>query len=190
MGVVGLGTGSLAAYGRSGDVIRYYDINPLVEDYARRYFSFLKDSSAQVEVVMGDARLSLEREAPQGYDLLAIDAFSSDAIPVHLLTREAFAVYFHHLRPGGILAVHVSNRYLNLHPVVKAAAEHFHRTTRVVDTDSDEATGAYGSTWLLLTTDRAFFDQPAFQENGDVRQLEGPTIAWTDDFSNLFRILK
>ena len=190
VGVVGLGTGSLAAYGRPGDVIRYYDINPLVEDYARRYFSFLKDSPAQIEVVMGDARLSLEREAPQGYDLLAIDAFSSDSIPVHLLTREAFAVYFHHLRPGGILAVHVSNRYLNLHPVVKAAAEHFHRTTRVVDTDSDEATGAYGSTWLLLTTDRAFFDQPAFQDNEDVSLLTGPALAWTDDFSNLFRILK
>ena len=190
VGVVGLGTGSLAAYGRPGDVIRYYDINPLVEDYARRYFSFLKGSPARVEVVMGDARLSLEREAPQAYDLLAIDAFSSDAIPVHLLTREAFAAYLRHLRPGGILAVHVSNRYLNLHPVVKAAADHFHRAARVVDTDSDEATGAYGSTWLLLTADHAFFDQPAFQDNGDVSRLEGPALTWTDDFSNLFRILK
>jgi SAM-dependent methyltransferase len=190
VGVVGLGTGSLAAYGRPGDLIRYYDINPLVEDYARRYFTFLKDSPARVEVVMGDARLSLEREAPQAYDLLAIDAFSSDAIPVHLLTREAFGVYLQHLRPGGVLAVHVSNRYLNLHPVVKAAADHFHQGARVVDTESDEATGAYGSTWLLLTADHAFFDRPAFQDNRDVSRLEGSALTWTDDFSNLFRILK
>jgi hypothetical protein len=190
LGLVGLGTGSMAAYGRPGDQLRFYEINPLVEPFARRYFTYLGQGRAVTEVVLGDARLSLEAEAPQGYDLLAIDAFSSDAIPVHLLTREAFALYFRHLAPGGVLAVHVSNRYLELQPVVRASVDAFGWRARVVDTDSDEDEGTYGSTWVLVTQDESFFDRPAFQDNEDVKPLPDKALVWRDDFSNLFRVLK
>lgn len=190
LGVIGLGAGSLAVWGRKGDLVRFYDINPLVETFARRHFTYLQDSPAQVEVAMGDARLTLDREAPQHYDLLALDAFSSDAIPVHLLTREAFGVYLKHLRPGGVLAVHVSNRYLNLRPVVRAAALSLGLETLVVDTDSDDEAGIYGSTWILLTQNPDFFRRRAFLESKDVISLDGESIPWTDDFSNLYRILK
>jgi SAM-dependent methyltransferase len=190
LGVVGLGSGSIAAYGRPGDRIRFYEINPLVEPFARRYFTFLGRGRAASEVVLGDARLSLEAEPGQGYDLLAIDAFSGDAIPVHLLTREAFALYFRHLAPGGVLAVHVSNKYLELKPVVRAAVDAFGQTARVVDTETDEEAGSYGSTWVLITRDPAFFGRPAFKDNNDVKPLAGTSLLWRDDFSNLFRVLK
>ncbi|HJV48411.1 MAG TPA: fused MFS/spermidine synthase [Geothrix sp.] len=190
LGVVGLGAGSLAAYGRAGDRIRFYEINPMVEPFARAHFTFLGHGRAASEVVLGDARLSLEAEMPQGYDLLAIDAFSSDAIPVHLLTREAFALYFRHLNPGGVLAVHVSNRYLALQPVARASVDAFGWKARVVDTESDQDEGTYGSTWVLITRDEAFFDRPAFQDNEDVKHLPGAALVWRDDFSNLFRALK
>ncbi len=190
LGLVGLGTGSLAAYGRPGDRLRFYEINPLVEPFARRYFTYLGQGRATTEVVLGDARLSLEAEPTQGYDLLAIDAFSSDAIPVHLLTREAFALYFRHLAPGGVLAVHVSNRYLDLQPVVRASVDAFGRRARVVDTESDPEEGSYGSTWVLITQDEAFFDRPAFRDNEDVKSLPSQALVWRDDFSNLFRVLK
>ena len=190
LGVVGLGAGSLAAYGRSGDRIRFYEINPLVEPFARRHFSYLEKGLATTEVVLGDARLSLEAEAPQGYDLLAIDAFSSDSIPVHLLTREAFALYLRHLAPGGVLAVHVSNHYLELQPVVRASVDALGQTARVVDTDTDEDAGSYGSTWVLVTRNETFFNRPAFQQNEDVKHLPGAALIWRDDFSNLFRVLK
>ncbi len=190
LGLVGLGTGSLAAYGRPGDQLRFYEINPMVEPFARRYFTYLGQGRAATEVVPGDARLSLEAEAPQGYDLLAIDAFSSDAIPVHLLTREAFALYFRHLAPGGVLAVHVSNRYLDLRPVVRASVDAFGRKARVVDTESDPDEGTYGSTWVLVTEDESLFDRPAFRDDEDVKPLPGKALVWRDDFSNLFRVLK
>ncbi|WLT31394.1 spermidine synthase [Geothrix sp. PMB-07] len=190
LGVVGLGAGSLAAYGRPGDQLRFYEINALVEPFARRHFTYLDHGKATTEVVLGDARLSLEAETPQGYDLLAIDAFSSDSIPVHLLTREAFGLYFRHLNPDGVLAVHVSNRYLALQPVVRAAVNTFHKQARVVDTDSDQEEGAYGSTWVLISRDEAFFSRPAFQNNEDVKHLPGAVLPWRDDFSNLFRALK
>ncbi|WIL22443.1 MAG: fused MFS/spermidine synthase [Geothrix sp.] len=161
-----------------------------MEPFARRYFTYLGQSRARTEVVLGDARLSLEGEAPQGYDLLAIDAFSSDSIPVHLLTREAFALYFRNLKPDGVLAVHVSNKYLALQPVVRAAVDAFGKHARVVDTESDEEEGSYGSTWVLITQDGSFFDRPAFKGNEDVRRLPGASLLWRDDFSNLFRALK
>src|SRR3989454_950080 len=122
VGVVGPGAGTVAARGRTGDVFRFYDINSDVVELARSEFTFLKDSLAKVEVVLGDARLSLDREPARNFDVLALDAFSSDAIPVHLLTVQAFRTYLRHMKPGGILAVHTSNRYLDLVPVVQQAA--------------------------------------------------------------------
>jgi hypothetical protein len=190
LGVVGLGAGSLAAYGRPGDQVRFYEINPLVEPFARSYFTYLGQAKADTAVKLGDARLSLEAEAPQGYDLLAIDAFSGDAIPVHLLTREAFALYFRHLAPGGVLAVHVSNKYLELRPVVRASVDAFGWKALVVDTESDEEDGTYGSTWILVVQDEVFFGHPAFRDNGDVKPLPTKALVWRDDFSNLFRVLK
>ncbi len=118
VGVIGLGTGTLAAYGRKGDDFRFYEINPQVVRVARGLFGYLGDTRARVEVVLGDARLNLEREPPQGFDVLAVDAFSSDSIPVHLITREALALYQRHMKPGGVIAFHVSNRFLELPPVV------------------------------------------------------------------------
>ncbi len=190
LAVVGLGAGSLAVYGRRGDRVTFYEINSLVERFARSHFRFLQDAPAEVDVRLGDARLTLEREAPQSYDLIAIDAFSSDAIPVHLLTREAFAVYARHLRPGGVLAVHISNRYLDLAGVARAGAEPLGLHMRLVDNGADDENEVYESTWVLLSADAGFFHGPGFRENKDVTRLEARAVPWTDDFSNLFKILK
>ena len=124
LGVVGLGAGTLAVYGRPGDEMRMHEINDQVLDLARRHFSYLGDTPAQVVPVLGDGRRMLEREPPQGFDLLAMDAFSGDSIPTHLLTLEAFYAYRRHLAPEGWLAVHITNRYLDLRPVMAAAAQH------------------------------------------------------------------
>src|SRR5262249_55601895 len=125
VGMVGLGVGTLAAYGRPGDRFRFYEINPDVIRLAEEHFTFLKDSQAEIDMVVGDARLSLERESPQNFDLLVLDAFRSDAVPAHLLTEEAFAIYLKHLRPEGVLAFHVTNRHLDLEPVIRGAAQRF-----------------------------------------------------------------
>ncbi|HKW37058.1 MAG TPA: fused MFS/spermidine synthase [Burkholderiales bacterium] len=190
VGVVGLGAGTLAAYGRRGDVFRFYDINPRVVELARSEFSFLKDSPAKVEVQLGDARLSLEREAPRNFDVLALDAFSSDAIPVHLLTVEAFRAYFRQLRSGGILAVHVSNRYLDLVPVVQRAAEALSLELREVDNYDDEPVGVYRSDWLLLSASPTAFEGPLLREVAQRVDAEPRVRLWTDDYSDLYHILK
>lgn len=193
VGVVGLGAGTLAAYGKPGDAIRYYEINAQVLDAARRLFTYLEDSKADVRVVLGDARLVLERELeagqPQGFDVLVVDAFSSDAIPVHLITREALAVYRRHVRPGGVIAFHVTNRYLDLAPVVKQLADEAGmRAVLVSDTPSDDALSS--TDYVLVTDNRDFLAEPAVL----VRSKPIETIAglepWTDDYNNLFRILK
>jgi len=190
VGVIGLGTGTLATYGRPGDYYRIYEINPLVVQIAHSHFHFLEDSQAKVEVALGDARLSLEREPPQGFDVLAVDAFSGDSIPVHLLTAEAFQVYFRHLAPGGVLAVHVSNRYLDLKPVVRKLADRFGYSAVLVDTEDGEDDGTFGATWVLVTRNRAFLDTPEVAMAASEAPLRADLPLWTDDYSNLFRILK
>jgi SAM-dependent methyltransferase len=189
VGVIGLGTGTLAAYGRAGDYFRFYEINPLVLRLARTQFTFLKICKARLDVALGDARLSLEREPPENFDVLAVDAFSSDAIPVHLLTREAFVLYFRHLKPDGVLAVHVSNKHLNLTPVVKLAAASLGKEVRMVDTE-DEENDVFGSTWVLVTSSTGFLDGPLMRTAGHAVALPGKMRMWTDDYSNLFQILK
>ena len=189
VGVIGLGTGTLAAYGRSGDYFRFYEINPLVLRLANTQFTFLKNCKARVDVELGDARLSLEREPQQNFDVLAVDAFSGDAIPVHLLTREAFALYFRHLKPGGVLAVHVSNKHLDLKPVVKMAAEALQKDARTIETQ-DEDNEVFGATWVLVTSDRGFFDRPLLRSAAAPVQSPRQVRLWTDDYSNLFTILK
>lgn len=190
VGVIGLGTGTLATYGRPGDYYRFYEINPLVIDIAHSYFFFLQDSQAKVDVALGDARLSLEREPPQNFDVLAVDAFSSDSIPVHLLTLEAFQIYFRHLRPDGVLAVHVSNRYLDLKPVVRNLADRLGRSCLLIDTEDGEGDGTFGSTWVLVTSNQRFLEDPEIKAESKEVPARSDLRLWTDDYSNLFRILK
>jgi len=190
VGVVGLGTGTLAAYGRPGDVFRFYDINPKVVELARSEFTFLGDSQAKVEMAVGDARLSLEREPAQNFDVLALDAFSSDAIPVHLLTVEAVRGYLRHLKPGGVLAVHVSNRYLDLVPVMQQVARHFSLELREAENPDDDDKGVFQSDWALLSASPAAFEGKLLRIAAGRVITEPRVRLWTDDYSDLYRILK
>ena len=161
IGVVGLGTGTMAAFGRAGDYLRFYEINPQVQAVATSWFSYLPKCPGNVEVAPGDARLSLENEPPQHFDLLVLDAFSSDAIPVHLLTKEAFEVYERHLNTNGIIAVHISNHYLDLEPVVVNLARHFGYKLASIDYDeNDEEWWLYSSTWMLLSHNEQIINSP------------------------------
>jgi hypothetical protein len=191
VGVIGLGAGVLSTYGREGDYYRIYEINPLVPVIAQTQFSFYPHSRADKAIMMGDARLTLERQDPQNFDVLAVDAFSSDAIPVHLLTREALALYFHHLNPDGILALHISNRYLDLEPVCARGAQAFSKTAMTVSDDDDDADYFSPSTWVLLTSHPGWFDTLSFK-GADMAPAKAPAKfrAWTDDYSNVFQILK
>jgi len=188
VGVIGLGTGTLAVYGRKGDLYRFYDISPAVVDIARSEFRYLGDSEARIEVALGDARLTLEREAPAQFDVLAVDAFSSDSIPVHLITKEALAVYFRHMKPGGIVAFHISNRFLNLGPVVgqlaKISGAH---AVSVFETGEEDKTK---SDWVLVSRDpKALEDKVIKDVSEPVEQRPGWRL-WTDDYNNLVQILK
>ena len=189
VGIIGLGAGTIASYGAKNDVYRFYDINPAVPGIAHTYFTYLDDSDAKVETVLGDARLNLERERPQGFDVLAIDAFSSDAIPVHLITSEAIGVYLKHMKPGGVIAFHVTNRFLDLVPVVKALADaHGLRATWI--RDEGEGPLASRSDWVLLARDGTILDRPLIAE-GAAEITEHPEWRlWTDDFNNLVQVLK
>jgi len=190
VGVIGLGVGTLAAYGRSGDHYAFYEINPLGIELANSEFSFLRDSAAQVEIMPGDARLSLERQPVQGFDVLVVDAFAGDSIPVHLLTREAFILYFHHLKPGGVLAVHVSNRYLNLKPVVARVTQSFAKQAIAIDSAKDEKNAILVASWVLVSDRREFFEQPEIKKAGMPIAVPTGLRLWTDDYSSLLGVLK
>ncbi|MCX6954640.1 MAG: fused MFS/spermidine synthase [Verrucomicrobia bacterium] len=193
--VVGLGTGSLAVYGKAGDYVRIYEINPAVEKLARDPFTYLAKSPAKLDVVMGDARLEMEHELanhqPQNLDLIALDAFSSDAIPVHLLTKEAFVTYLQHLRPDGVIAVHISNRYLDLQPVVERLAEEFGLRTACISNDNTENWYLYDTTWMLLTKNKAFLDKTEiYVATDEPKKNPRKAALWTDDNANLYSIMK
>ena len=190
VGVIGLGTGTVAAYGNAGDVIRFYEINPPVERLARHWFTFLHDSGAKTDVVLGDARLSLASEPPQNFNVIVVDAFSGDAIPVHLLTREALALYRRHLRPDGIIAFHVSNQYIDLEPVVAGIAGNAGLRAVSVHSHGDEQTGLYYADWILVTANQAFLDQPEIVNNGFLTPLKAGARLWTDNYSSVFPLLK
>jgi SAM-dependent methyltransferase len=193
VGVIGLGTGTLAAYGRPGDVFRFYDIDPRVIALAQSHFTYLGDSRAKIEMAVGDARLTLEREAPQAFDVLAVDAFSSDAIPVHLITKEALAIYLKHMKPDGIVAFHVSNRFLDLVPVVaRLAKEHGVHVTHVKDDpDDDDPLGRSRSDWVLVSRSAEALKHPRIVEAGAAEAKDrAGWRTWTDDYSNLIQILK
>jgi hypothetical protein len=190
IGVVGLGAGTLAAYGKAGDRIRFYEINPLVRPIAEHLFTYLRESGAQITFADGDARISLTQEAPQNFDVLVIDAFSGDAIPIHLLTTQAMAVYRRHLAPGGMLAFHVSNQYLDLTPEIAALADASGMAARLVDTPPQEARGEYRATWVLVTNNAAFLAQPQVAAFAREIPPKPGLRAWTDDYSSLLPLLQ
>jgi len=190
VGVLGLGVGTLAAYGRRGDYFRFYEINPQVVSIAQNVFTYLRESPARIDITLGDARLSLERETPQRFDVLAIDAFSGDAIPVHLLTREAMAIYFRHLKPDGILAFHTSNSYLQLAPVVKQLANSFGYPARMIENEPDEDNLVSTADWVLVTRNQQFLNLPIIERGQQPVHIPADLRPWTDDYNNLFQILK
>jgi hypothetical protein len=197
VGLLGLGVGTLASYGRPADLYRLYEINPVVTELAQgqgNYFSFLRDSPASITTVLGDARISLERELAQGnpqeFDVLVLDTFSSDSIPVHLLTREAFALYLAHLASDGIIAAHVTNLHLDLQPVFWKLAEYYHLNMVRVNYPGD-ANGGYASHWILLSRDPEALAASAIQDHAiNLSGYSTDLKLWTDDYSNLFQILK
>ena len=191
LGVVGLGAGTLAAYGRAGDEMRIYEINEQVLDLARSEFFYLADTPARVVSVLGDGRLMLEREVPQQFDLLAMDAFSGDSIPTHLLTLEAMNTYLDHLKPDGLLAIHITNHYLDLRPVMAAAAEHFGRTALLYELEAADS-DAYcrSSVWVLMMSPERADNLPASLRAGERLVPRRGFRPWTDSFSNLLGILK
>jgi hypothetical protein len=196
VGTVGLGVGTLAAYARPGDSFRFYEINPKVIAIATNpaYFTFLARSAGQLQIVSGDARLSLEREAGRGelqnFDVLVLDAFSGDAVPVHLLTLEALAVYRKHLRPqSGILAIHITNTYLDLRPVVFAAAAHDHLNSIWIQTQSDGLVTS-DSEWMLLSEGELPKGNIASSPASSASTVSPRFRPWTDDYSNLLQVLK
>jgi spermidine synthase len=161
-----------------------------VVDIANSQFSYLANNPAHAEIHMGDARLTLDRQPPQQFDVLVVDAFSGDSVPAHLLTREAFAIYFRHLKPNGILAMHVSNRFLDLAPVVKSGAESFGKTVRIVNRPADASGAIFKSSWIIVSPTPAFFDTAAF--DGIAQPIIAPPgfRTWTDDYSSIFAVLK
>lgn len=199
VGLVGLGVGTLAAYGRPGDVFTFYEIDEDVVRLARQYFSFLTQSAARVEVVVGDARLSLEHAPPQDFDVLVLDAFSGDAIPVHLLTAEAFAVYLRHLRPEGIIAAHISSRYVDLVPVLNALARHCQLSQAYVvwpqdptgvDWADQHGLGLTPSQWMLLSRDPRVLQRAPIREAAEIPVELRTQPVWTDQSNNLLQVLR
>jgi hypothetical protein len=191
IGVIGMGCGTLAAYGKPGDALRIYEINPLVWQIARTQFTYLQDTPATLDIAMGDARLTLEAEQSQQFDILVVDAFSGDAIPVHLLTVEAFRVYFRHLKPGGILALNTTNRYLDLQPVMAHAAAAFGKIAlHYAFVAPPEEFTCFDCDWTLIM-DRSILAAHPGLERGATELKPHPNFrTWTDDFSNLYSILR
>ena len=196
IGVVGLGIGTVATYGTPGDTIRFYELDPNVARLATEYFTYLAKSAARVEIVVGDARRSMEAELAAGagrrFDVLAVDAFLGDAIPVHLLTEEALAAYLGELREDGLLALHLSNRLLDLRPLALGLAAQYGLRAVLVRSGGDREAGTSDATWAVLARPgNPFFEDPAVA--GAVTAWPGAVMeratSWTDDYSSLFRLL-
>jgi spermidine synthase len=186
VGLVGLGTGTLATYARPKDRFQFYEINSKVEELAKTYFTFLSDCQGEVEIIHGDARLNLSREPPQGFNVLVLDAFSGDAIPVHLLTREAFAIYLERMAPDGIIAVHISNKHFDLEPVVLALADVYQLKTVTIATNGT-STGEGSSTWVLVSkSERPLRARRIW--SGRSKKQSKARVLWTDDHASLFEL--
>jgi SAM-dependent methyltransferase len=194
IGVIGLGCGTLAAYGTPGDVIRYYEINSAVIRISEEFFFYRQNSAAEVQVVLGDARIQMEQELaanqPQQFDVLAVDAFSSDSIPMHLLTAECVEIYRRHLKPDGLLCLHISNRYLNLNGVARGAALVLGWEAVRINSDGDNSLGLDAATWVIVTGNRAFLDAPEVRLAVEPwNEKDRPPLVWTDDYGSLWQTL-
>ena len=190
VGIVGLGVGTIAAYGQPGDTFRFYEINPQVIDAAQSLFFYLRETHARVETVLGDARLSLELETALPFDVLALDAFSGDAIPVHLLTKEAVRLYLKHLKPNGVLAFHVSNDYLDLAPVVRKLADAIGYQAVLVRNHENDDELVLPADWVLVTNNPSVLDNPAVKLHSEAIAPSSGLRPWTDNYSSLLQILK
>jgi len=194
VGVIGLGAGAIAAYARKGDVFRFYEIDPQVAAVAVKEFTFLTSSPASMEIILGDGRLSLEREADQSYDVLAIDAFSGDSIPMHLLTREAMATYVRHLKPDGVIVFQATNRFVDIAPVVeRLAAEFGMKAAMVTDWPSDTEGVNYwlsGTDQIIVTRNEPLLGAELISAVAEPLTPRARFRVWTDDFYNLLHILK
>jgi spermidine synthase len=190
VGVIGLGAGTLAAYGRSGDRMRFYEINPAVAPIAQNVFTYIRDSAAQVAIVEGDARNSLARESPQQFDVLVVDAFSGDAIPLHLLTAQALALYRRHLAPGGIIAFHISNQHVDLEPAIALLAQSAGMKAMRFSSLANEDRGEYSAYWVMVTDNASFLAQPQVAAAGRVPVFKPGLRLWTDDYSSLLPLLR
>ncbi len=189
IGVIGLGVGTIAAYGQPGDHLRFYEINPAVIPIAQHFFTYIRESKAQIDIVPGDARTSLASEPDQHFNILVIDAFSGDAIPLHLLTTQALSLYKRHLAPGGILAFHISNQHVELEPEVAQLAQASGFAARRFVSPINEDRGEFSATWMLLSQDPAFFQIPEIFNHAKVPSQTPQVPAWTDDYSSLLPVL-
>jgi hypothetical protein len=194
VGIVGLGVGTLAAYGKPADEFRFYELNPAVIDMARQHFSFLRDSHASVDIATGDGRISMGQELRQagsrGFDLLVIDAFSSDAIPVHLLTLEAHRLYWSHLKPGGVLAFHVTNNYLDLAPVVADAGAALGKKAFLITSSVDTGVTS-NADWVLLAGEPSRLASFGIDGLSAIRlHPRQAERVWTDDYSDLLGTIR
>jgi len=189
IGVIGLGAGTVAAYGKPGDRIRFYEINPAVAPIAKNVFTYIRESGAQIVIEEGDGRTSLAREAPQGFDVLVVDAFSGDAIPLHLLTKEAVDLYKKHLAPGGVIAFHISNQHVDLEPPIALLAKAANMRTVRVSTISRPNRGEFNASWMLMSDNPAFFAEPEVMKAGKMPKGVPGLKLWTDDFSSLLPVL-
>jgi len=196
VGVIGLGAGALAVYARKGDLFRFYEIDPQVAAVAVSEFSFLRDAPGQTDIVLGDGRLSLEREAPQAYDVLAIDAFSGDSIPMHLLTREAMATYVRHLKPDGAIVFQATNRFVDIAPVVERLAAEFGYSAVMVSDHPDDALSSGHDYWssntdqIIVTRNKALLAAQPIRSASKALVSRNGFRVWTDDFYNLLHVLK
>ncbi len=191
VGIIGLGVGTIATYARQGDHFTFYEINPEVKHQAQTYFTYLADCKGKVDIILGDARLSLERQQPQDFDVLVLDAFTGDAVPVHLLTREAFEIYLKHLKPDGLIAMHISTHHVDLQSVVRRLAAHFQLSTAWIETHSNDAKGIFDSDWIILAKNKEFQNHPQIETSKTEYKAPLKNISlWTDNHANLLQVLK
>ncbi len=189
VGAVGLGVGTVATYGDQGDYFRFYEINPAVVELADEHFTFLKNSKAETEVILGDARISMEREPAQAFDVLVLDAFSSDSIPTHLLTKEAFGVYLRHMQANGVIAVHISNHHVDLEPVVRRLGSELGLQCAKIDSP-EQPPHVTKATWILMTRNEQFLAVSAIKSQVKSETPQSDFPLWTDQYNNVVQLLR
>ena len=188
VGIIGLGVGSFTGWGKPGDYYRIYELDPDVVKIAREQFWYLSGAQAKIDIVVGDGRLSMERDPPQGFDLISVDAFSSGSIPIHLLTREALQAYKRHLAPGGVIVYNVTNRFVNLAPQLKLVAEAEGMKILLMNDDPEDEKYS-GTAYVLVTDNPAFLADKRFEDADDITPIKG-LQTWTDGFNNLFKVVR